>query len=298
METHCKSLPVTPARFVEDGPARDARAGPSTLAEAVAWLRCSQSSCATTPHVSSCNNGGMEELLSISDQSLVRFLARWYGEPDRPARAVSPGSIDSRAPKHLRDWLSVVAQWSRDVVSLSSPLDILEIDADGENLIFWRAEQGVYEWSFAPGSEDPLVYQRGDDPFWTATGESLSQFLLHVTVLDAGLVGAQYQCYAHSVPLQELADIVSSHAPFPLPALDCLSMSADVYVGSETLLMLFRSMSDLRKPILDRFDVSLAATSPVAIEDAIARYPHIDWKRHSALIPQGFSPDDLPEFLR
>lgn len=174
----------------------------------------------------------------------------------------------------------------------------MEIDAEGEKLIFWRADQGVCEWAFAVGSDDPLVYQRGDDSVWTATRETLSQFLLHVTVLDAGLVGAQYQCYVHGVPLQELADMASSHTSFPFPALDCLSMSADIYVGSETLLMLSRSMSDLREPGRAMFDVSLAATSLAAVEDAIARYPHIDWKQHSASVPQGFSTDDLPKFLR
>jgi hypothetical protein len=245
-----------------------------------------------------CNNGGMEELLSISDHSLVRFLTRWYGEPDLPAADVPAGSVDSRAPQPLRNWHGVVAHWSRDVVLLSGPVDPLEIDPGGEMLTFWSADQGVCEWAFARGSADPLVYQKGDDPMWTATGESLSEFLLHVTVLDAALTGSQYQCYAHSVPRPDLADLVARHTPFPLPALDCLPLSADIHVGSETLLTLTRSMSDLSESSPGDFDVSLAATSPAAIEEAMATYPDIGWRRHSAFVPQGFSPDDLPEFLR
>jgi hypothetical protein len=238
----------------------------------------------------------MEELLSISDRSLVGFLTRWYGEPDRPAGLVSPSSIDPRAPQPLRNWHGAVAQWSRDVVSLSGPLDPLEIGADGEKLAFWSADQGVCEWAVALGDADPLVLQRGDDPPWTATGESLSEFLLHVTVLDAALVGSEYQCYARSVPRPGLADLVSRHAPFPLPALDCLPLSAEVHVGPETLLTISRSMSDLSESSSGGFDVSLAATSPAAIEEATARDPHIDWKRHSAFVPQGFAPGGLPEF--
>lgn len=240
----------------------------------------------------------MEELLSIFDESLVKFLVRWYGEPDRSASAVSLTSIDSRVPKNLRDWLNIVARWSCSIVSLSGPLDAMEFDESGERLIFWHSDQGVCEWSFAVGSDDPLVYQRSGDQTWIAITETLSQFLLHVTVLDAGLVGAPYQCYAHGVSVRELVGIVSSHSPFPLPAFDCLSLSADVYVGSETLLMLSRSMSDLGGSSLGVFDVSLSGTSPAAVEDVVARYPYIEWKRHSESVPQGFSPDDLPGFLR
>jgi hypothetical protein len=154
------------------------------------------------------------------------------------------------------------------------------------------------EWSITQDKDDPLVYERGESRLWASTRESLSEFLLHVTVLDAGHVGAEAQSYAHGVPRENLEGIVSRHARFPLPTLDCLAMSAEIFVGPETLLLISRSMSDLSRQDRSRFDVSLAATSQGVIDDSTARYPGIEWRHRSKFVPEEFSPDDLPGFLR
>lgn len=258
---------------------------------------CADRSTCVDPLVILVHNDGVEELLSISDDSLEKFLFRWYGEPDLPSRPMSEVVTGVRVPTRLRTWFNLTSQWSGDIVTSSGPPDPLDLDVDNGKLIFWVDGQGSWEWSVAISGEDPPVFEREVGSDWVPTRESLSEFLLHVTVLESAL-GAQNQCYAHGVPGERLVGIISSHSALPLPALTCPSMDAQIYVGSETLLQVAESMSDCRQSQSKEFDISVASTSPGPISDTIGEYSNIPWKLHSRFVPQGFSPGDLPDFLR
>lgn len=240
----------------------------------------------------------MRELLSLSSNSLEVFLTRWYGEPDLLDRVVDVEAYKLRVPKPLVDWLSLASRWSHDIVSLSGPVDPPELVIDGGKVVFWMADQGECEWAFESGSDDPLIYQRLGASHWKETHETLSQFLLHVTVLDAGLAGAQFQCYSHGVQYSDLREVIAGYEPFPLEALDGSSISAQVYVGGDSLLLVTQSMSDISASSKVAFDLILAASLPAALEDVVSRYSGVDWRRHYPLKNVAFNPSDLPSFFR
>lgn len=240
------------------------------------------------------HNGGVEELLSISEDSVEKFLRRWYGEPDLPARSVPEGV---RVPARLRAWFELTSQWSVDICAVSGPLDPPEFVVEAGKLIFWVDGPGSWEFGASLSGDDPPVFGREVDSDWVPAGESLSEFLLHVTVLETA-IGASNQCYAPGVPVERLSGIVSRYRAFPLPALPCPSMDSRMFIGPDALLQVSESVSDLTQPKGQLFDVSVSAVVRASIDEVIDSCPEIPWKRYSAVVPEGFSPDDLPGFLR
>ncbi|MFC5001692.1 hypothetical protein ACFPIJ_28125 [Dactylosporangium cerinum] len=92
----------------------------------------------------------MYELDVIAADSLGRFVARWYGLPDRPRRDLS-GAPDL-LPEPLAEWHRVAARYSlplsRDHVMID-PADLVE---SGGLVRFWA---GVDDWySYAPRDSD------------------------------------------------------------------------------------------------------------------------------------------------
>jgi hypothetical protein len=93
---------------------------------------------------------GVYELDVIADDSLGRFVARWYGLPDRPRRDL-PG-VPDLLPEPLAEWHRVAARYSlplsRDHVMID-PADLVE---SGGLVRFWA---GADDWySYAPGNVD------------------------------------------------------------------------------------------------------------------------------------------------
>ncbi|GAA4127072.1 hypothetical protein GCM10022416_01410 [Actinomadura keratinilytica] len=129
------------------------------------------------------------------------------------------------------------------------------------------------------------------------TRHSPSEFLLYVTVLSSAR-GAQNQCYAHGVTAGKLVDTISGYERFPLPPLTCPSMDDRIYVGSDTLLLVSESVRGDGRSSSEYFDISMASTATMYIDDVIAKYPDMSWRIYSGVTPQEFSSDDLPGFLR
>ncbi|WP_344506126.1 hypothetical protein [Dactylosporangium maewongense] len=118
----------------------------------------------------------MYELDVIADDSLGRFVSRWYGLPDRPRRDLD---LPPGLPAALADWHRVASRYSlplsRDHVMLA-PADLTE----SAGLVrFWS---GTDDWySYAPGPTDPLVVESDT----IETGLPLSRFLVYAAVYEA-----------------------------------------------------------------------------------------------------------------
>ena len=122
---------------------------------------------------------GVYELDVIADDSLARFIARWYGLPDRPRRDLDPPGVPDLLPEPLAEWHRVAARYSlplsRDHVMID-PGDLVE---SGGLVRFWV---GADDWySYAPGAFDPVVVENDT----ISTGMPLSRFLVYAAVYEA-----------------------------------------------------------------------------------------------------------------
>ncbi len=66
---------------------------------------------------------------------------------------------------------------------------------------FWVENQGTWVWAFDPTSKNSSVYERepSDRPArWQRTGERLSDFLIHATIMETILGGSCYEGRARS----------------------------------------------------------------------------------------------------
>jgi hypothetical protein len=118
---------------------------------------------------------GVYELDVIADDSLGRFVSRWYGLPDRPRRALDlPG-----LPEPLAEWHRVAARYSLPLSRDHVMIDPGDLTESGGLVRFWV---GADDWySYAPGAFDPLVVENDT----VATGVTLSRFLVYAAVYEA-----------------------------------------------------------------------------------------------------------------
>ncbi|WP_090054057.1 hypothetical protein [Lentzea fradiae] len=200
-------------------------------------------------------------------------------------------------PDRLRAWFALTSRWSAEVVAVSGPVDPSELVEEAGKLVFWVDGQGSWEWGVPLSGDDPPVFGREVGTDWAPVEESLSEFLLHVTVLESA-IGSPHQCCAHGVPAARLNEMISDVPALPLPASPCPSMDARIFVGPDTLVQVSESVSDLTPSQERTFDVTVSAAGRTPIDEVVDGHPEIPWKRHTAFVPQGFSPDDLPGFLR
>ncbi|GAA3883829.1 hypothetical protein GCM10022227_46560 [Streptomyces sedi] len=117
--------------------------------------------------------------------SLLRFLRRWYGAQKSPNARLreSPG-----VPRELVEWHEISAQWGGEITSHNYAIPLAELAAEDGKIPFWVENQGTWVWAFDPKSEESSVYERhpSDEPTpWRRTGERLSDFLIHATILEA-----------------------------------------------------------------------------------------------------------------
>lgn len=161
----------------------------------------------------------MEELFEIDLSSVPRFLARWHGPPDR-ARASATRAAASSAdlPPALSAWYDATSAYSRPVTCQNHVLGPGELVRDGDRLVFWAENQGVYEWAAGTAEDDPQVFERstsGGEP-WHATGVRLTEFLLTVAVFEAVMTQELSVSREELTPVQ-LAATVAPLRPLPVP---------------------------------------------------------------------------------
>jgi len=131
----------------------------------------------------------VDELFQVMQDSLQRFLARWYGPADHATGRLPSGA--RRVPVPLQRWYDITSRWDvpaswsepagRPAHHLLKP-DMIKI-ADGK-MVFWGESQWVWEWAFEPGGDDPAVFDREHRAggAWQPTGVALSGFLAHRSV--------------------------------------------------------------------------------------------------------------------
>ncbi|WP_158715207.1 hypothetical protein [Kitasatospora phosalacinea] len=240
----------------------------------------------------------MEELLNVTSDSLIRFLTRWYGEPDLPA-AVDL-SVVNEMPIPLRTWHEITSRWSAGVTSFNYPVGPHELELEDGKLVFWVENQGCWTWATSPDGDDPLVFDRqssADPDPWTSTGETLSEFLLQATVFEA-ILGATNLWSAENVTGDQLSQILTGFRPLPLPNWRWPAPDVRILVGRDLLAEASVSMNS--DPATERpsFDVSIAAPSPELLAH-LANVPDVAWRvRPAASSHGGSAVEPIPDFLR
>ncbi|MGW5800727.1 hypothetical protein ACWFQ7_25315 [Streptomyces bacillaris] len=222
-------------------------------------------------------------LLTPSDnQSLLRFLQRWYGPPKKLGAILeeSPG-----IPKELVEWHEIAAQWSGVITSHNYAIPLPELAAEDGKIPFWVENQGTWVWAFDPNGDDHSVYERdpSDEPTsWKRTGERLSEFLIHATVLEA-ILGAPERKVAQEVQADWLWSQEGGRE-FSLPSWSWPARDSRILSGENWLALVYPSDAPEAG-----HDITLAATVPEDLAWAEC-VPGIKWRSYSGV--QDYTTDE------
>lgn len=121
----------------------------------------------------------MDELDSVTAESLATFIPRWYGPPDLP---VSVRRYPGALPAPLVTWHRLAGRWSVPLCRDHVMVPPERIETDDSHAIFWHAPDGSDIYAYAP---DEHVYERADNITWQSTGVTLSRFLVYIAVYEA-----------------------------------------------------------------------------------------------------------------
>ncbi len=215
----------------------------------------------------------MDSLAPTDSPSLLQFLRRWYGAPKSPNARLGE-SPD--APRALVEWHEISAQWGGEITSHNYAIPLAELAAEAGKIPFWVENQGTWVWAFDPKSEDCSVYERepSDEPTpWRRTGERLSDFLIHATILEA-ILGAPATKVAQGVPVDWLWSREGSHE-LPFPAWNWPARDSRIILG-ESWLALVHPSDD---PDAGH-DITLAARAPGDLSWA-ENTPGVKWRSYS-----------------
>ncbi|MEU5525153.1 hypothetical protein ABZ759_32125 [Streptomyces sp. NPDC047860] len=197
----------------------------------------------------------MNSLAPTDSPGLLRFLRRWYGASKSPNVRLGESSD---APRELVEWHEISAQWGGQITSHNYAIPLAELAAEDGKIPFWVENQGSLVWAFDPNSEECSVYERepSDEPTpWRRTGERLSDFLIHATILEA-ILGAPATKVAQGVPADWLWSREGSHE-LPFPAWNWPARGSRILFG-ESWLALVHPSDDTEAG----YDITLAARAP------------------------------------
>ncbi|WP_181791322.1 hypothetical protein [Streptomyces phytophilus] len=215
----------------------------------------------------------MNSLTPTDCPGLLRFLRRWYGAPK--SANVKPGESPD-APGELVEWHEISAQWAGEITSHNYAVPLAELATEDGKIPFWIENQGTWVWAFDPKSEGCSVYERepSDEPTpWRRTGERLSEFLIHATILEA-ILGAPAKKSALGVPADWLWSREGSHE-LPFPAWNWPARDSRILLG-ESWLALVHPSDD---PDAGH-DITLAAREPDDLSWA-EDTPGVEWRSQS-----------------
>jgi len=217
----------------------------------------------------------MSYLAPTEKQGLLRFLRKWYGAPAAPDARLGESP---KAPRELVEWHEISAQWGGLITSHNYAIPLAELAEEDENIPFWVENQGTWIWAFDPTNEDHFVYERepSDEPNpWKRTGERLSEFLIHATVLEA-ILGAPARKVAQEVQVDWLGSQEGIHE-FPFPTWNVPARNSRIVFGENWLALIHPS----EDPDAGQ-DITLAAVAPEDLdwaEDATG----IKWRSYSGV---------------
>lgn len=224
----------------------------------------------------------MNSLAPTDSPGLLRFLRTWYGAQKSP-NAILGKSPD--APRELVEWHEISAQWGGAITSHNYAIPLAELAAEDGKIPFWVENQGTWVWAFDPNNEDYSVYERepSDEPTpWRRTGERLSDFLIHATILEA-VLGAPATKVAQGVAADWLWSVEGSHE-LPFPAWNWPARGSRILFGENWLALTHPS----EYPETGH-DITLAARTPDNLswaEDILG----VEWNSYSGV--QDYTTDE------
>lgn len=183
----------------------------------------------------------MEELFSIDQSSLYRFLVRWYGDPDLPLVAKESAS---HVPLILHEWHRLAKCWSRPITALNTPVPLDDLMQIEDKTVFWEEAQGGQVWAFRHEIDEVnptvLCCDPNDRPIdWIDTKEDLFRFLLHATVFEA-IWNSEVSIAAHKVQEMILAEILEEFSELALPRWSWPTKDTRVFADSQNLALVLR----------------------------------------------------------
>lgn len=214
----------------------------------------------------------MNEIFPVDNQVLLQFLRRWHGDPTSPHASVKEPST---APQELIDWHEISAQWNGAITSHNYAIPLPELEPEGGMIPFWVENQGTWLWAFDPNDKNHLVYERepSEEPGpWTPTGETLSDFLIHATVLEQ-ILGAP----ARKTTERADAEFIHSRKEcrqLPFPAWNWPAPGSQILLGDDWLALVHPSGDPEAG-----YDITLAAADPEDIAWA-ENVPGIKWRSY------------------
>ncbi|MER5429652.1 hypothetical protein [Streptomyces sp. NPDC002588] len=217
----------------------------------------------------------MSYLAPTDNQGLLRFLRRWYGAPAVPNVRLgeSPG-----VPRELVEWHEISARWGGLIASHNYAIPLPELSTEDGKIPFWVENQGTWVWAFDPNNEDHSVYERepSDEPTpWKCTGERLSEFLIHATVVEA-IMGAPASKVAQGVQVDWLWS-QEGISEFPFPAWNWPTRDSRILFGESWLALIHPSDAPEAG-----HDITLAAVAPEDLEWA-ENATGIKWRSYSGV---------------
>ncbi|MFD3311635.1 hypothetical protein [Streptomyces sp. NPDC058694] len=224
----------------------------------------------------------MSSLAPTDIQGLLRFLRRWYGAPKLANLRLKESP---QAPKELVEWHEISAQWGGVITPHNYAIALPELAVEDSKIPFWVENQGTWVWAFDPNNQDHSVYERepSDEPKpWKRTGERLSEFLIHATVLEA-ILGAPATKVAQGVPTDWLWHQEGSHE-FPFPAWNWPARDSRIFFGENWLALTHPSDAPEAG-----HDITLAAIAPEDLawtDDTLG----IKWRSYSGV--QDYTTDE------
>ncbi|MGA4966952.1 hypothetical protein [Streptomyces pseudogriseolus] len=204
----------------------------------------------------------MNYLEPLINKNLRSFVRAWYGPPTSPNVTPTP----SLTPE-LTEWHHISSQWDRGITTQNYAIPLCELAAKEGKVPFWVENQGSRLWAFDQTDKNRLVYEK--DPSnrsnpWTSTGESLSTFLLHATVVEA-IFGAPVMKVSQGVDV----NWISSQAhEIPFVAWNWPTRDSRILASEEWLALVHPGDSK------DECDLMVAATTP----------EHLEWVRGSGSV--------------
>ncbi|MGW2260555.1 hypothetical protein ACWCXE_22465 [Streptomyces sp. NPDC001780] len=224
----------------------------------------------------------MTSLAPTDNQGLLRFLRRWHGAPKSP----NPRLEESpETPRELVEWHEISAQWNGAIASHNYAIPLTELAVEDGKVPFWVENQGTRVWAFDPNDEDHSVYERepSDEPApWKRTGERLSEFLIHATVLEA-ILGAPATKITQGVQAYWLWS-QEGVREFPFPAWNWPAPGSRILIG-ESRLALVHPSDD---PEAGQ-DITLAAIAPGDLAWA-ENLAGVKWRSYSGV--QDYTTDE------
>ncbi|MFE6157743.1 hypothetical protein ACFQ7F_02340 [Streptomyces sp. NPDC056486] len=215
----------------------------------------------------------MNERAPVDKQGLLHFLRDWYGDPTSPsAKAKSSRS----APKELIEWHEISTQWDGRITSHNYAIPLPELEVHDGKVPFWVENQGTWLWAFDPDDQDHLVYEQepsGDPAPWAPTSESLPEFLIHATVMEA-ILGAPARKIATGVDAEWLLTR-ENVSPLPSPPWNWPARESRILLGEDWLALVHPS----DEPELG-YDITLAAITPENLLWAETT-PGIEWRSYA-----------------